>query len=167
MLNLEQIKERHAKATKGPWLLASGDDEFCSSIFGVISEAENQRVEADTRIFRGDFPEDTKWIAVDAGVSPARLADEDNFDFIANSWQDVKDLIEEVERLRRRVELRDLKLEAARKGLEWYAAPRYMDAGNATIQTLDIGQVARQVLEALAIEERPTAIASPSQGEGK
>lgn len=113
MIKLEEIKARHGKATQGPWLLASGDDESCSSIFGVISEAENQRVEADTRIFRGDFPEDTKWIAVDAGVSPARLADEDNFDFIAASWQDVKDLIEEVERLRG--ELASMQTQRARR----------------------------------------------------
>lgn len=66
---LNEIRERHARATKGPWGYESGT---------VI-----------TKIRAGDYSD-----------AVASYVEADNAAFIAHSWQDIADLIAEVERLR-------------------------------------------------------------------
>jgi len=78
---LSELERLEREATPGPWIVDAGDDECCSSVSGVVSDSERQRLQASNRVHRGDFPEDTRWIVVDPGCSPVIVVD--NFDFIA------------------------------------------------------------------------------------
>lgn len=109
---IEQSMALARQATPGPWVVDTGDDEYCSSISGVISVAEQQRIAEISRIrlHRGDFPEETLWVTVDPGCAPVKLSEAhtpyNDSDFIAdagtNYLTDMQDLLalrKEVERL--------------------------------------------------------------------
>lgn len=71
------------RATLGPWLVVGGDDEYCSGISGVISQAEYERIKLKAAEHRGDFPVDTQWIAVSPGCAPVNVGSNDgDYEFI-------------------------------------------------------------------------------------
>ena len=74
---LREIRERHGRATKGPWR------EYMGWVHPNFAGPSPQTTNGDTAICEPLGP--------DAIFNRA---------FIAASWQDVKDLLEEVERLR-------------------------------------------------------------------
>jgi hypothetical protein len=96
---LNAIRERAERATPGPWVVTCGDDEYCSTVGGILPETELRRVEAE-HDGRGDFPENTQWIVVDPGCAPVHLASGDNEEFIAHAREDVPRLLAEIDRLR-------------------------------------------------------------------
>lgn len=84
MIKLEEVKARHGRATPGPYTLEDS-----------ISDYHDKNICAKGPIVSGVIAQlFTKW------PNEAHAEQECNADFLAASWQDVKDLIEEVERLR-------------------------------------------------------------------
>ena len=81
----ESLADRFERALEGvtpaPWVMAGGDDECCSRVGGIVSEAEQRRIDADATIHRGDYPESTAWIVVYPGVSPVQFVPQDNDEF--------------------------------------------------------------------------------------
>lgn len=96
-----EIEQRAEAATPGEWLEVYGDDETCSSMGGIISQAEYERVVAGRSRHRGHFPIDTAWIVVDPGVAPCHVsALQEDWDFITNARQDIPYLLAEARKLR-------------------------------------------------------------------
>ena len=76
---LTKLASIEQAATKGPWVVVEGDDEYCSSISGVVAKSVLVGINHDGR---GDFPESMPWIAVSPGCGDVAV-DENNFDSIA------------------------------------------------------------------------------------
>jgi hypothetical protein len=96
--DLKALMELSTKVTPLPWYLDAGDDEHCCSIDGIISEAEQKRINTDTRLHLGDFPLDTKWVAVNPGCAPVELANPDaDFAYIVAACNAVPGLIQRLQ----------------------------------------------------------------------
>jgi hypothetical protein len=78
MLSVSELRELSQKATPRPWVIDSGDDEYCSSISGIISVSEQARIAeiSRNRPHRGDFPEETLWVTVSPGCAPAKISED-------------------------------------------------------------------------------------------
>lgn len=72
-MNLQEIKDRHSKAPPGPYTLDIWDD---------LKDQDNNTI---------------VYVTMDESLG---FIDQGTEEFIIHSWQDIKDLIEEVERLR-------------------------------------------------------------------
>lgn len=117
-MDLEAIRARHTAATKGPW--------FFSGYSGVFTEDDALIAAEDALITawsEAGYPKDDKgrheaqpwrkqlyeagtnvcWIDPEYGDTATGRHAADG-DFIANTWQDIKDLLDEVALLRAAVE---------------------------------------------------------------
>lgn len=86
-MNLEEIKKRHSDASTGPWIWDARRHTHDCIIYVEGSVEEYGYIS----IGEGGIVGSSEWTWVD----------DHNGEFIANSWQDVKDLIAEVERLQK------------------------------------------------------------------
>ena len=88
MINLEEIKERESKATKGPWV-NMGETDLDSPFFGQVWAT----CEEDC----------LRTIA----VMPEADDRTEDFNFIASAREDIPALVAEIERLRARIDAYD------------------------------------------------------------